>query len=118
MRGSASARQRPDMSEFRARSFMLGFAGLLFLTVIGFMSATQALISSSADYGYDEALGAQTSSLSSLGFSSNCSENRLSIAGVTKDGSEKFEANAIVAPSARSSAANLHARTTRGDHVE
>jgi hypothetical protein len=106
------------LSEFQARSFMLGFAGLLFVTVIGFVSVTQALISTSADYGYDEALGTQTSSLSSLSFSSNCSDDGPTIAGASSDGSEKLQASAIVAPGARSSADNLHARATEGNHVE
>jgi hypothetical protein len=97
---------------------MLGFAGLLFVTVIGFVSATQALISTPPDYGYDETLGTQTSSLSSLSFSSNCSEDGPTIAGASKDGSEKLEASAIVAQGAGSSAVNLHARATEGNHVE
>ena len=106
------------LPELPARSFMLGFVGLLFVTVIGFVSATQALISTPADYGYDEALGTQSSSLSSLNFSSNCSDDDPTIAGVSKDGSEKLEASAIVAPGAGSSAANLHPRANEGNHVE
>jgi hypothetical protein len=114
MRNSIKA----GLSEFPARSFMLGFVGLLFVAVIGFVSATQALISASADYGYDEALGTQTSSLSSVGFSSNCSDDGPTIAGASKDGSEKRKGSAIVAPGAGSSAANLHARAKGGNHVE
>jgi hypothetical protein len=106
------------LPEFPARSFMLGFTGLLFLTVVGFVSATQALTSTSADYGYDEALGTQSSSLSGLNFSSNCSDNDTTIAGVSKDGSEKLEASAIAAPGAGSSAANLRARAPGDNHVE
>ena len=68
MRSLARAATRPDMSEIPARSFMLGFAGLLFVTVAGFVCALKTSISTSADYGYDEALGTQTSSLSSAVF--------------------------------------------------
>ena len=118
MWNSAHAPLRPDMSEIPARAFMLGFAGLLFITVVGFVSSTQALISTSADYGYDEALGTQTSSLSSVSFLSNCSDDGPTVTGASKDGSEKLEASAIVAHGAGSSTANLHARATGGDHVE
>ena len=106
------------LPEFPARSFMLGFTGLLFVTVIGFLSATQALTSTSADYGYDESLGTQSFSLSSLKFSSNCSEYHPMIASESKDGSEKLEASAIAAPGAGSSAANLRARAPGDNHVE
>jgi hypothetical protein len=106
------------LPEFPARSFMLVFVGLLFVTVIGFVSATQALTSTSADYGYDEAFGTQSSSLSGLKFSSNCSDNHTTIAGVSKDGSEKLEASAIAAPGAGPSAANLRAGAPGDNHVE
>ena len=118
MRNSARAPIRPDMSEIPARSFMLGFAGLLFVMVVGFVSATRASISTSADYGYDEALGTQASSLSSASFLSNCSDDGPTIAGASKDGSEKLEASAIVAHAAGSSTANLRGRATGGNHVE
>jgi hypothetical protein len=106
------------LPEFPARSFVLGFVGLLFLTVVGFVSATQALTSTSADYGYDEALGTQSSSLSGLNFPSNCSDNDTTIASESKDGSEKLEASAIAATRAGSSAANLRARAPGDNHVE
>ncbi len=97
MRNSAGAPIRSNMSEIPARSFMLGFAGLLFVTVVGFVSASKTSIPTLADYGYDEALGTQTSSLSSASFLSNCSDGGPTIAGWSKDGLEKLEASAIVA---------------------
>jgi len=106
------------MSEIPARSFMLGFAGLLFVTVVGFVFASKTSISTSAGYGYDEALGTQTSSLSSASFLSNCSDGGPTIAGASEDGSEKLWASAIVAHGAGSSTVNLHARATGGNHVE
>ncbi len=64
MRNSARAPIREDRSEISALSFMLGFAGLLFVAVVGFGCASETSISTSAGYGYDEALETQTSSLS------------------------------------------------------
>ena len=118
MRSLARAPARPDMSEIPARSFVLGFAGLLFVTVAGFVCALKTSISTSADYGYDEALGTQTSSLSSAGFLANCSDDGPTIADASKDGSEKPWANAFVTDGAGSSTANVHARATGGHHVE
>ena len=115
MRSLARAAARPDMSEIPARSFMLGFAGLLFVTVAGFVCALKTSISTSADYGYDEALGTQTSSLSSV---ANCPDDGPTIADASKDGSEKLWASAIVAQGARSLTANFRARATGGHHVE
>ena len=118
MRNSARASIPPDIPEIQARSFMLGFAGLLFVTIVGFVSASKTSISTSADYGYDEALGTQTSSLFSASFLSNCSDDGPTIAGASKDGSEKLGASAIVAHGARSSTANFHARATGDNLVE
>lgn len=118
MRNSAGAPTPSDMSEIPARSFMLGFAGLLFVTVVGFVSALKTSIPTLADYGYDEALGTQTSSLSSASFLSNCFNGGPRIAGASKDGLGKLEASAIVAHGAGSSTANFHPSATGECHVE
>ena len=118
MRNSADAPIRSDRSEIPARSIMLGFAGVLFVTVIGFVSASKTSNSTLADYGYDEALGTQTFSLSSASFLSDCSDGGPTIAGASKDGLEKLEASAIVSHGARSSTADFHARAIGECHVE
>ena len=118
MRNSARAPIREDRSEIPTLSFMLGFAGLLFVTVVGFGCASETSISTSAGYGYDEALGTQTSSLSSPTFLANCYDDGPTIAGASEDGSEKLWASAIVAYGAGSSTANFHARATGANHAE
>ncbi len=117
MRNSARAPIREDRSEISALSFMLGFAGLLFVAVVGFGCASETSISTSAGYGYDEALETQTSSLSPT-FLANCHDDGPTIAGASEDGSEKLWASAIVAYGAGSSTANFHARATGANHVE
>jgi hypothetical protein len=61
-----------DSSEYRVGSFALGFFGLLCAMAVGFVSVLGPPVSNSADYGYDEVLGAQTPSLSSARAVSNC----------------------------------------------
>ena len=116
MGNSARAPVCEDRSEIPALPFVLGFAGLLLVTVVGFRCASETSISTG--YGYDEALGTQTYSLSSPTFLANCYDDGPTIAGASEDGSEKLWASAIVAYGAGSSTANFHVRATGTNHVE
>ena len=59
-----SARMTSDASGSPVGLFVLGFLGLLCAMAIGFLSEFHLLKQNSSDYGYDEALGTQTSSQS------------------------------------------------------
>jgi hypothetical protein len=107
-----------DTSEIRLRSFALAVVGMLCATVIGFVSEIRPLNPNSPDYGYDEALGTQTSSLSSASFLSNSDDDGAAIPGASKDGLDRLGVSAIVAHVAASSAAKLHAKAIGGNHVE
>ncbi len=56
-----------DRSEFRIESFVLAFVGMLCATVLGFLSEMRPLDPNSADRGYDESLGSQSSSIKGVG---------------------------------------------------
>ena len=112
------SRTTSDTSEIRLRSFALAFVGMLCATVIGFVSEIRPLNPNSPDYGYDKALGTQTSSLSSASFLSNCDDDGAAIAGASTDGLDRLGVSAIVAHVAASSTAKLHAKAIGGNHVE
>jgi hypothetical protein len=112
---SRLSRATLDTSEIRLRSFALPFVGVLCAIVIGFLSEIRPLNPNSPDYGYDKALGTQTSSAS---FMSNCDDDGAAIAGASKDGLDRLGVRAIVAHVAASSTAELHAKAIRGNHVE
>jgi hypothetical protein len=59
---------------------------MLCATVIELVSEIRSLKPHSPDYGYDEALGTETSFLSSANFLSNCSDDGPATAGASKDG--------------------------------
>jgi hypothetical protein len=63
-----------DMPGIMPRSFALGFAGLLLAMVVGFVSASEAWISTSSDYGYDDWDGIQLPSVSAARSASICSD--------------------------------------------
>src|SRR5271155_4650312 len=63
-----------DKSGIRVTSFALVFAAVLCVTVIGFVSTIRLSNPNSADYGYDEALAAQTSFLSGARLPFDCSD--------------------------------------------
>ena len=118
MRSLARAAARPDMSEIPALILYAWLCWLAFRYGRRVRVRVKTSISTSADYGYDEALGTQTSSLSSAGFLANCPDDGPTIADASKDGSEKLWASAIVAQGARSLTAKFRARATGGHHVE
>jgi hypothetical protein len=105
-------------SDVRVRSFALAFVGLLCATVIGFVSEIRPLKPDSADYGYDEALGTETSTLSSANLLSNCSDDSPTIAGASKDGLDRLGVSAISAHATASPTTKLHAKAIGGNHVE
>ena len=76
----------PNRSDVRVRWFALAFVSMLCATVIELVSEIRSLKPHSPDYGYDEALGTETSFLSSANFLSNCSDDSPATAGASKDG--------------------------------
>ncbi|MBV8670581.1 MAG: hypothetical protein JO098_02355 [Candidatus Eremiobacteraeota bacterium] len=96
--------------DVRVRSFALAFVGLLCAMVIGFVSEIRPLRPDSPDYGYDEALGTETSSLSSANLLSNCSDDGLATAARSEDGLDKLGAGAIAAHAAASPTASFMPR--------
>jgi hypothetical protein len=107
-----------NRSDVRVRPFALAFVGLLRATVIGFVSEIRPLEPDSPDNGYDEALGTETSSMSSANFLSNCSDDGPTIAGASKDGLDRLGVSAIAAHAAASPTAKLHAKAIGAHHVE
>ena len=69
----------------RVRSFALAFVGMLCATVIAFVSEIRSLKQHSPNYGYDEALGTETSPLSTANLLSNCSDGSRASARASKD---------------------------------
>jgi hypothetical protein len=67
---------------------------------IGFVWEIRPLKLDSPEYGYDEALGTETSSLPSANFLTNCADNCAdhspAIARASKDGVDRLAASAIV----------------------
>ncbi|MBV8244127.1 MAG: hypothetical protein JOY75_25380 [Hyphomicrobiales bacterium] len=97
-------------SDVRVRSFALAFVGMVCATAIGFVSEIRPLKPDSADYGYDEALGTETSSLSSANFVSNCPGDRQPTAEASKDGLGRLGVSAIAAHAAESPTASFKRR--------
>jgi hypothetical protein len=104
----------PDSASIRSdvwvRSFAFAFVGLLCAMVIGFVSEIRPLKPDSSDYGYDEALGAETSSISSANFVSNCSGDSPTTAGASKDGLDRRGLSAIATHAVESPTANFTSR--------
>jgi hypothetical protein len=96
--------------DVRVRSFALAFVGLLCAMVIGFVSEIHPLNPDSPDYGYDEALGTQTSSLSSATFVPNRSCDSAATTGASKDGLDRLGASAIAAHAAEAGTASFTRR--------
>ena len=107
-----------NQSDVRIRSFVLAFVGMLCATFIGFVSEIRPLSPNSPDHGYDEALGARTSSLSSANFPMNSSDDDAAIVGGTMGSPDRPAVRATVGCVDASSTANLHAKTIGGDHVD
>ncbi len=107
-----------DRSEVRIRSFVLAFVGMLCATFIGFVSEIRPLDPSSPDHGYDEALGTQTSSLSSANFPRNGSDEGAEIFAGAKGGKERLGVRATVGCVDASLNASLCPKTGGGGHVD
>jgi hypothetical protein len=88
-------------------SFALAFVGLLCAMVVEFVSEIPPLRPDSPDYGYDEALGTETSFLSSANLLSNCSDDGLVTAAGSKDGLDRLGVSAIAAHAAASLTASF-----------
>jgi hypothetical protein len=97
-------------SEVKVRSFALAFVGLLCATVIGFVSEIRPLKPDSADYGYDEALGTETSFLSSANLPSNCPGGRPTTSRASNDGLDARGVSAIAAHGAAPPTADFTSR--------
>jgi hypothetical protein len=97
-------------SGVRVRFFALTFIGMLCATVISFVWEVRSLKQHSSNYGYDEVLGTESSSLSSANFLSNCSDDSLAIAGASKDGLDTLRASAIATHAAASPTASFTSR--------
>jgi hypothetical protein len=89
------------------RSFALAFIGMLCVTVISFVSEIRSLKQHSSDYGYDEALGTESSSLSNANFLSNCSDDSRATARASKGGLDGLGVSPIAAHAAASSTASF-----------
>lgn len=98
---------RHAQPDARIKSFALAFVGLLCAMVIGFASEIRPLKPDSPDYGYDEALGIETSSPSSANPLSNCSSDSPATAGASEDGLDARGVSAIAARAAASPIANF-----------
>ena len=88
----------------------VAFIGMLCATVISFLSEIRSLKQHSSDYGYDEALGTESSSLSSANFLSNCSDASRATARASKDGLDGLGVSAIAAHAAASPTASFTSR--------
>jgi hypothetical protein len=110
------ARVASILSDAPTRSFGLAFAGLLCATVIGLASEIRPLKPDSPDYGYDEALGAETSSLSGASFLS-CSVDGPATAGASVGGFDRRGARAIGAQASASPTSQLRVEGIGGDRA-
>jgi hypothetical protein len=97
-------------SSVRVRSFALAFMGMLCATVISFVSEIRSLKHHSSNYGYDEALGTESSSLSRANFLSHCSDDSRAAARASKDGLDGLGVSAIAADAAASPTASFTSR--------
>ena len=82
-------------ADVRVKSFALAFVSMLCATVIGFASEFRPLNSDSPDYGYDEALGTETSFLSRARLQSNCSGASQGTAEASNAGSDWLRISAM-----------------------
>jgi hypothetical protein len=113
------SRTASDTSENRVGSFALGFFGLLCAMAVGFVSEIRPPASNSTDYGYDEQLGAETSSPSGAKLVSNCSDKGAAIVGAAAmDSLDELRADAIGARGGPPSTAKLQTQANGGHHVE
>ena len=86
-------------SGFDLRWFALALVGSVCATMIGFVSEIRPLKAESPDYGYDEALGTQSASMSSSSAPS-CSDDCRVAVGMSDDGSKRLGASPITAEAA------------------
>jgi hypothetical protein len=93
-------RPTSDTSEIRLWPFALGVLGSLCAMAIGFVSEVRPLRPDSPEYGYDDSLGTETSSLSSTNLLSNCSNGSRATVGASKDGLDKLGVGVIAARAA------------------
>ena len=85
-------------------------AALLCATVIGFVSEIRPLKSDSPDYGYDEALGTETSFLTRARLQSNCSGASQGTAEAFSGGSDRLRISAMAVHAAASPTASVTSR--------
>jgi hypothetical protein len=97
-------------SAVRVRSVVLAFIGMLCATVISFVSEIRSLKQHSSSYGYDEALGTESSSLSGANFLSNCFDDSRTTSRASKDGLDGLGVSAIAAHAAASPTASFTSR--------
>jgi hypothetical protein len=109
-------RPTSDTSDVRLRSFALSFLGLLCAMAIGFVSEIRPLRPDSPDYGYDESLGTETSSLSSANLPANGSDgSRATVGGRSKDSLDRLEVGLVAL---RAANRQLHVERIGGDRAE
>ena len=87
-------------ADARVKPFALAFVSMLCATVIGFVSEIRPLKSASPDYGYDEALGTETSFLSRARLQSNCSRASQGAVEASNGGSDRLRISAMAAHAA------------------
>ncbi|MBV8576501.1 MAG: hypothetical protein JOZ58_15905 [Acetobacteraceae bacterium] len=82
-------------SDVRVTWFALAFVGFLCTMFIAFVSEIGPLRLLSSEYGYDEAVGTKTSSLSSANFLTSCVDDSPRTDGVSKDGLDRLGVSAL-----------------------
>ena len=92
------------------KSFALAFVSMLRAAVIGFVSEIRPIKSDSPDYGYDEALGTETSFLSRARLQSNCSGASQGTAEAFSGGSDRLRISAMAAHAAAPPTASITSR--------
>ena len=92
------------------KSFALAFVSMLCATVIGFVSEIRPLEPDSPDYGYDEALGPESSFLSRARLQSNCSGASQGTAEAFSGGSDRLRISAMAAHAAALPTASVTSR--------
>jgi hypothetical protein len=102
---------RPSIQQdLWTRWLAFAFVGLLGAMVIGFVSEIRPLKLNSPDYGYDEALEAEASSLSSVNSPSDCSGDGPATAGASEGGFDRRGPSAIAGHAAVSPTASIASR--------
>src|SRR6516164_6886205 len=111
-KGSTDVRLNPPwvQADVRVKSFALAFVSMLCATVIGFVSEIRPLKSDLPDYGYDEALGTETSFLSRAMLQSNCSGESKGTAEASNGGSGRLRISAMAAHAAALPTASVTSR--------